>query len=311
MGVSNMLRRDRWMVSGLIVAALASTIGGGICQAAETAKPARLEQIPGSDLKRVVLTPKAAQRLAIKTAKVREKPVLRWLTAGGVVEAMKEDLPATTAAVTGPAGASTASDAAPIRVRVPLLDPDRMTGQAFPGSSLGASAKGRKADDDDDDDDNGKDQTKGKDDGEHKSKSRDIPTTVIVVPIGGEYGAKSWRAIPIDVAPGTDASDTGRYYVVNGKNHDLRPGQRVFVRLSQPASGTPQKVIPYSAVIYDPSGNTWTYTNPEPLVFVRHRIEVESIEDGRAVLKEGPAAGTVVVTAGAAELMGVEQKFGH
>jgi hypothetical protein len=91
----------------------------------------------------------------------------------------------------------------------------------------------------------------------------------------------------------------------------LRPGQRVNVRVPHPDSGKPQKVIPYAAVLYDPRGNTWTYTNPEPLVFVRHSIDVEFIEGDRAVLREGPAAGTTVVTAGAAELFGVEQKFGQ
>jgi hypothetical protein len=100
-------------------------------------------------------------------------------------------------------------------------------------------------------------------------------------------------------------------YEVSGADHGLRPGQRVQVRVPHPDSGKLQKVIPYAAVLYDPHGNTWTYTNPEPLVFVRHRIDVEFIEGDRAVLREGPATGTTIVTAGAAELFGVEQKFGQ
>jgi hypothetical protein len=47
------------------------------------------------------------------------------------------------------------------------------------------------------------------------------------------------------------------------------------------------------------------------LVFVRHRIEVEYIEGDRAVLLQGPDTSAKVVTAGAAELFGVEQKFGQ
>src|SRR5947208_8780531 len=42
--------------------------------------------------------------------------------------------------------------------------------------------------------------------------------------------------------------------------------------------GARRKVIPYAAVLYDTEGATWTYTNPEPLVFVRNRIEVEYID---------------------------------
>ncbi|OGG80203.1 hypothetical protein A3A39_02950 [Candidatus Kaiserbacteria bacterium RIFCSPLOWO2_01_FULL_54_13] len=72
-----------------------------------------------------------------------------------------------------------------------------------------------------------------------------------------------------------------------------------------------QRVVPYSAVIYDPHGNTWVFTNPEPLVYVRHRIEIGYIKSDRAVLKEGPSPGTAVVTVGASILMGIEQKFGQ
>jgi hypothetical protein len=65
-------------------------------------------------------------------------------------------------------------------------------------------------------------------------------------------------------------------------------------------------VIPYAAVLYDPDGAAWTYTNPKPLVFVRADITVDRIVGERAILAKGPAAGTAVVTVGATELWGVE-----
>jgi hypothetical protein len=67
-----------------------------------------------------------------------------------------------------------------------------------------------------------------------------------------------------------------------------------------------RKVIPYAAVLYDKNGKTWVYTSPEPLAFVRHRIRVDFIDRGRAVLESGPPAGTLVVTTGAVELLGTE-----
>ena len=73
--------------------------------------------------------------------------------------------------------------------------------------------------------------------------------------------------------------------------------------------GAQRKVIPYAAVLYDTEGNTWTYSSPEPLVFVRHRIVVDRIEGEMAVLSDGPAAGTSVVTVGAQELYGSELEF--
>jgi hypothetical protein len=69
--------------------------------------------------------------------------------------------------------------------------------------------------------------------------------------------------------------------------------------------------VPYGAIMYDKKGATWTFTNPEPLVYVRHAVSVESIDGQRVVLAEGPPTGTAVVTVGAAELMGAEHKYGH
>jgi hypothetical protein len=65
-------------------------------------------------------------------------------------------------------------------------------------------------------------------------------------------------------------------------------------------------VIPYDAVLYDPNGDTWTYTSPKHLVFVRQDITVDRIEGDRAILSAGPSSGTPVVTVGATELWGVE-----
>ena len=67
---------------------------------------------------------------------------------------------------------------------------------------------------------------------------------------------------------------------------------------------------PYAALFYDGKGRTWVYTNPEPLVYVRAPVVVESIKGPNMVLKEGPAAGTTVVVVGVAELYGAESGIG-
>ena len=78
------------------------------------------------------------------------------------------------------------------------------------------------------------------------------------------------------------------------------------------AGGEPalRKVIPYAAVMYRSNGDTYVYTNLEPLVFVRAPISVDYIEGDQAVLADGPPTGTAVVTAGAPELYGTEFKVG-
>jgi hypothetical protein len=70
-------------------------------------------------------------------------------------------------------------------------------------------------------------------------------------------------------------------------------------------------VVPSSALLVDPSGVFWVYTSPSPRVFVRHRVEVDREDEGRAFLRAGPALGTQVVTVGVAELYGAEFEIGH
>lgn len=74
--------------------------------------------------------------------------------------------------------------------------------------------------------------------------------------------------------------------------------------------GATRTVVPYAAVIYDATGATWAYTNPEDLVFVRAPLTVERIDGDRVVLESGPPPGTLVVTVGAPEFWGAENGVG-
>jgi hypothetical protein len=90
--------------------------------------------------------------------------------------------------------------------------------------------------------------------------------------------------------------------------------ERIDIQTSvvEPATGGRVRMtIPYSAVLYDPAGKTWTYTSPDPLVFVRAPIIVTRIDGDRALLSDGPRPGTEVVTVGAAELLGTEYEVGE
>lgn len=88
---------------------------------------------------------------------------------------------------------------------------------------------------------------------------------------------------------------------------DLKLGQVEDVVIE----GAKRKVVPYGAVLYDAKGDTWVFTNPEPLVYVRHHIVIDYISGDRAVLSGGPPAGTRVVTVGGQELFGAEFEVGH
>lgn len=96
----------------------------------------------------------------------------------------------------------------------------------------------------------------------------------------------------------------------------LRVEQKVFDRIRIKTStvrevtrfggDTARLVVDYSAVVYEPKGDTAVYTNPEPLVFVRKAVKVDYVEGDIAVLSDGPPVGTAVVTVGTAELLGME-----
>jgi hypothetical protein len=73
-------------------------------------------------------------------------------------------------------------------------------------------------------------------------------------------------------------------------------------------------VVPYSAVLYAPDGETFVYTVTQPLTYVREKVVVATVGGARgdeAVLTVGPPAGTEIVSVGLIELYGVEQGVGE
>jgi hypothetical protein len=78
------------------------------------------------------------------------------------------------------------------------------------------------------------------------------------------------------------------------------------VRPTTTAGQPAHEVIPYSAVVYDTDGSTWAYVNTAARTYERKPIAVTEIDGATALLSAGPAAGTAVVTVGAAELLGTE-----
>lgn len=86
-----------------------------------------------------------------------------------------------------------------------------------------------------------------------------------------------------------------------------KAAERLGVETAEVAAGSGSALtVPYAAVIYDAQGVTWSYVNTAPLVYLREEIKVERINGDTAILSAGPAAGTPVVTIGAAELYGAE-----
>ena len=121
--------------------------------------------------------------------------------------------------------------------------------------------------------------------------SRGIPVT------GGE------KPKPAQLEP-IEGSDLQRVLLTE------KAAQRIDVQTapvtSRMVNGSSRDVVPYAAVIYDTEGNTWVYTNPEPLVFVRAPVVIDFIEGDEVILSKGMGSDARVVTVGVAELYGTE-----
>jgi hypothetical protein len=135
-----------------------------------------------------------------------------------------------------------------------------------------------------------------------------------VVIVGGIGLATMTQAsATVDVPGHTEAATieevagTNLYRMTLTERAAERVGLETAPVAEQQVSGKIQRTIPYSAVIYDANGGTWAYTTSEHLIFVRDEINVERIDGDTAYLNDGPAAGTEVVTVGAAELVGLER----
>jgi hypothetical protein len=85
-----------------------------------------------------------------------------------------------------------------------------------------------------------------------------------------------------------------------------RAGGSVSVANPTGSPGRPVAVIPFSAVVYDPSGHAYAFANVAPLTYTEVPIVVDHVSGNSAYLLKGPRPGTSVVTLGAEELLGVQ-----
>lgn len=249
-----MQRTYRWMhvVFFMIVVSLVACTPME-ANISENSEPAEIELLEGTDIYRVMLTDRAAERLGIETGQIVDTQVVRMRIVGGQVEALPD---------------SEDGDFTQVLVRVPLNISD-----------LNAVDQNQFA---------------------------------VVLPLARDSSASGLTAQLVEngAADAAEAVSGALYYLVDSADHGLVPGQRVRIELALEGTGSQQLVIPYAAVIYDLNGNTWTYTNPQPLTFVREPITVDYIEGELAVLSAGPPIGTTVVTVGVAELYGTETGVG-
>ncbi len=297
-----MCSRNLLMISTMFAAMAAGSIPSAL-MAEEAERPARLEMLEGSDIPRVILLEQAAKRLAVEIAEVHEVGAKRWILLIGEV--------VSTVASAGATDAGGALSVPPMLIRVAAEGEWAMNSEQellalVPDAKalfeLGDYADAYDPFEEDDDDALEEALLEADDFGDDKA--------VMVVTIGGGAADHRYMARLVPASAET-LPDNARYFAPVGPDASLVPGQQVFVRVPSLVIGDTAKIVPYSSVIYDVKGDSWLYTNPEPLVFVRHKINIERILGSVVALSEGPDVGTKIVSVGAAELMGVEQKVGN
>ena len=70
-----------------------------------------------------------------------------------------------------------------------------------------------------------------------------------------------------------------------------------------------QRLVPHVALIYNPFGQVFVYTHPEPQIYVRAPVTVIRAVGNEIVLSKGPPIGTLIVTVGSAELLATEYEI--
>jgi multidrug efflux pump subunit AcrA (membrane-fusion protein) len=85
--------------------------------------------------------------------------------------------------------------------------------------------------------------------------------------------------------------------------------KRIDVQTVEVRADGKRKIVPHLALIYNPEGKVYVYTRPKPETYVRAPVKVDRVVGDRVLLSDGPPAGTVIVTVGAAELLATEYEI--
>ncbi|MGI9382817.1 MAG: hypothetical protein ACR2PO_06660 [Methyloligellaceae bacterium] len=262
------------VVAALLLMPMAANAGGGSAPAGPSTA-VKFEKIPGTHVKRVILTAKAAERLGVETAKIGEQQIIRKQMVGGQVthplriEAEQKQV----------GGFGGFAQPAVVKAPAPAIKPK--PGESWVRMALSEEEWGRVA--------------------------KDKPARLL--PLATRPGLKKEVSAMVSKLP--PIADRKRsmlnvYYVVDGKDHGLKVNERMRIELTLKGDSKKRMVAPYSAVYYDGKGEPWVYTVPKKLVYERKPVKVERVVGGMAVLTAGPPVGTEIVTVGSSLLFGAE-----
>jgi hypothetical protein len=86
--------------------------------------------------------------------------------------------------------------------------------------------------------------------------------------------------------------------------------RRIGIETARAVADGPLIVIPYSALLYEPDGQTAVYVKVSALVYTRRLVTVSTVTGNEVMLTGGLQPGTEVVSRGGEELLGVQNGVG-
>lgn len=288
-----------------VASALLTTTTAGAADPAPAApgksNTVTLEPLGSSGVKRITLSAKAAERLDVQTGVVSEDVVIRRQTVSGMViypqaagAAGQGQAPPAAAGGGGSAGGFGGFSAALPATQVAKVG---LNQAAAPAAASAATpvARGESW------------VVVNLSPGEYARIAKDKPARISPL-YTRDKGVQPMTAMLSDAAPVEDGkrSMLSLHYVLPNADHGMASSTRVRVELQLAGSEDKQRVVPYNAIYYDAKGQPWVYVSTKPLTYERQRITVQRVVGKQAVITDGPAVGTQVVTVGAALLYGTE-----
>jgi len=86
--------------------------------------------------------------------------------------------------------------------------------------------------------------------------------------------------------------------------------QRVGLQTAAATAAGKHTIVPVQALLYEPNGQTAVYIKTGAFAYTIQFVTVATINGNQVVVTHGLAPGTVVVTQGAEELLGVQNGVG-
>jgi hypothetical protein len=134
----------------------------------------------------------------------------------------------------------------------------------------------------------------------------DPQATATITPPGTKTSITAKRITAAPLTANAIASTVDWYFEVEDPQRQLRPGERVQVRVPVTGASGERLTAPWAGVLHDIHGGQWVYEMTGPTTFARRRVQVARVAGADAVLATGPAVGAKIVTDGSAELFGIE-----